>query len=340
MEAHLIGVHDPRWRRTLTMVEHDFYHRPAYCQLEANEVNGEAMALHVVDRGRTMLLPLVRRAIEGGDYDATSPYGYPGPLLAPSQDQGFLRDALAAGIELLASKSYVTLFVRTHPLLSPRLPEGIGTVVDHPPTVVIDLEQRDEDWWSGMRKSHRQQIGKALDAGHRAYIDQDGRCFDRFKEVYRLTMRRLRAKEQYHFSDRYFDHLRSALGPSLHVCILEHQGRAWAAGLFVETHRIVQSHLSGDDRSHRTGGAKKLMYAHVRDWAKARGDKWLHLGGGAPSKGLESFKIGFSRDRRSFSTLRVVLRPDAYRALVTRANPDSEPGDHTGYFPAYRRAAR
>lgn len=338
MKARLIRVDDQRWSQLLAVVPYDFYHLPTYCELAADEEGGDAVALLVSEHDRQLLLPLVARPIDGDGHDLTSPYGYPGPLVAPTRDAGFLEDAMATGAELLAAKGYVSLFVRMHPLLGPGAPAGIGTIVEHPPTVVVDLEQRDEEWWSRMRRSHRQQIRKALEAGHRAYIDTGPASLGRFKEIYHQTMQRLRAKDQYHFSETYFDRLRQILGPSLNVCVIEHEDHIWAAGLFVETHGIVQSHLSGDDGSHRTGGAKKLMYAHVREWAKARGDRWLHLGGGAPSPGLLSFKTGFSRDRRPFATLRVILRPDAYGRLVARMNPGADADDLNAYFPAYRLA--
>ncbi len=340
MEASLIAPGHPRWEGLLSAVAYDFYQLPAYCQLAAKEDGGEALALFMREGGHQMLLPLVRRTVEGDGVDAISPYGYPGLLTTPSADERFVRRALEAGLSLLASRGYISLFVRMHPLLSPRPPEGLGTIVEQSPTVVIDLEQSDEEWLAGMRKSHRQQIAKAIGTGHRAYVDESGQHFDRFKDIYRLTMRRVRALSDYHFSDAYFDDLRAALGPSLKVCVVEHDGRVWAAGLFVETNGIVQSHLSGDDGSHRSGGAKKLMYAQVRDWSKARGDRWFHLGGGEPSPGLMSFKSGFSRLRRPFTTLRVVLQPDAYARLTAAANPDADAADIHGYFPAYRQPGR
>jgi len=337
LRANLIRSDDPRWPRLLAAVPHDFYHSPAYVELSAREERGVAGALHVTDGDRQMLLPLIMREIPGGGLDATSPYGSPGPLVAPVHDEQFLAQALSAGIESMASEGYVSLFVRMHPLLFPDVPIGIGTVVHHSPTVAIDLSQTDEVWKTSMRKSHRQQIARALASGHRAYVDEDWRHFEVFKRNYRHTMRRLGAGQYYDFSDTYFDDLRQALGGSLSLCVIEREGHVWAAGLFVETHGIVQSHLSGDDGTYRHGGAKKLMYAYVRDWAKERGNRWLHLGGGGPSGGgLLSFKTGFSRDVRPFNTLRIILREDEYERLTASRDPEADPRDASGYFPGYR----
>lgn len=337
MRASLIRTDDPRWPQVLATVPHDFYHLPAYAELSAQEEQGAARALYVTDGERQMLLPLLLRDISGGGVDATSPYGYPAPLVAPVHDESFAAAALKAGGEMLAGEGYVSLFVRMHPLLFPDAPPGVGTIVHHAPTVAIDLSLTDEAWNAGMRKSHRQQIARALDDGHRVYVDQDWQHFESFKQIYRHTMDRLAAQSNYRFSDTYFDDLRAALGGSLSLCVIERAGTVWAGGLFVETNGIVQSHLSGDDGTYRRGGAKKLLYAHVRDWAKGRGNEWLHLGGGAVSSGgLLAFKTGFSRDLRPFNTLRVILRADRYQRLVAAHDAEADPLDAEHYFPGYR----
>ena len=268
----------------------------------------------------------------------TSPYGYPGPLVASNHDPRFLAEAFREGLGLLTSEGYVSLFVRMHPLLSST------TRPESEPSCTtgrrwrFDLTLDEHEWKAGMRKSHRQQIARAAEIGHRAYIDEAWQHFDVFKTAYRLTMKRHRARGHYDFSDAYFDDLRQALGASLKLCVIERGEQVWAAGLFVETNGIVQSHLSGDDGSYRRGGAKKLMYAYVRDWAKERGNRWLHLGGGGTSSGgLLSFKMGFSHELRPFDTLRVILRKDEYERLVAARHPAADPGDASGYFPGYRR---
>jgi hypothetical protein len=338
MKAELIGVHDPRWQDLLSQVLHDFYHLPDYAALSAREEGGTALALYVVAGADRLLLPLVARPIPAGGEDVSSPYGYPGPLISGDAAPGFLAAALRAGVEVLAQAGYVSLFVRMHPLLCPEAPDRVGTVVRHAPTVVIDLEEDDETWFASMRKSHRQQIRRALDEGHRVHIDEDWQHFDFFRRTYHETMERLAAGKRYYFSDSYFDALRSALGDRLRLFVIEYGDRPWAGGLFVETCGIVQSHLSADDGSFRRGGAKKLLYAGVREWASSRDDRWFHLGGGAALEpGLLSFKKGFSRDHRPFETLRVVLREEAYRGLVGASERPGHHADASGFFPAYRK---
>jgi hypothetical protein len=65
--------------------------------LYRDQERGRPRAPYVTDGRRTMLLPLVIRGIRDGGFDATSPYGYPGPVGTGTDDPTFLRVALVAG---------------------------------------------------------------------------------------------------------------------------------------------------------------------------------------------------------------------------------------------------
>jgi len=80
LKETLLAVDAPEWEAVLRAARHDFYHLPAYLALCAGQERGRPRAPYVTDVRRTMLLPLVIRGIPGGGFDATSPYGYPGPV--------------------------------------------------------------------------------------------------------------------------------------------------------------------------------------------------------------------------------------------------------------------
>ena len=75
LKGTLLDVDVPEWEAVLRAARH---------------------VLSITDGRRTMLLPLVIRGIPGG-FDATSPYGYPGPVGTGTDDPAFLRVALVAG---------------------------------------------------------------------------------------------------------------------------------------------------------------------------------------------------------------------------------------------------
>src|SRR5204863_2673190 len=123
------------------------------------------------------------------------------------------------------------------------------------------------------------------------------------------TMHRVAARENYSFSLAYFHNLREALGPLLQIAsVVSPQGEVAAAALFTECCGIVQYHLSGADERFLRLAPTKLLLDDVRYWAKERGNRLFHLGGGlgAASDSLFDFKAGFSRHRGTFCTSRIV----------------------------------
>lgn len=341
MKARLIEPDHPAWRDFLDHTDHDFYHLPGYTDLSARHEGGRPRALFVEDGQRTMLLPLIARDIPGGDSDVTSAYGHPGPLTSPDGSGSFLEDALASGSEHLASEGHVSMFIRLHPLLNATPPSGPGLVIRHGDTVSIDLSKPEDVLWSETRRNHRQQIRQAIEAGYQVRLDEDWSHLPDFVALYRSTMARLGASDYYHFADDYFDGLRGALEPNVHLAVVEHADRAVAAMLVVETAGIVVTHLSGSDEAHARHQPTKLIYDFVRRWAKGRGDRWVQIGGGygAGDDSLMHFKAGFSPLRFPYFTLRHILRPEAYERLVQGRGPLGLPTpdlQDDGYFPAYR----
>jgi hypothetical protein len=341
MEARLLSTASPEWAAALSRMTHDFYHLPAYAALQGLWEGGEAHALYVRDRQDELLMPLIVRSIPGGGRDARTPYGYAGPITTGSAGRAFVEAALLAGTEFLAAEGLVSLFVRLHPLLNADLPESVGAIVTHGDAIVVDLSLGVDELWRQTRSGHRSDINTAKRRGHRVIFDTDGRHHDDFDRLYRETMARLHASSDYCFDAGYFGNLSRALGDRLHLVAVDIDGVTAAAAQFVETCGIVQYHLSASDERYRKASPTKLMLHEVRLWAKSRGNRWLHLGGGAGGvcDTLLEFKAGYSSNRRPVRTLRIVLSPRDYERLLSPEHARSAAYDLTGYFPAYRHAA-
>ena len=69
------------WKKTLNNISHfDFYHTYDYHNLSKLD-NEKAVLLKYTEENKTILFPLLIRKISGTEYfDATSVYGYAGPL--------------------------------------------------------------------------------------------------------------------------------------------------------------------------------------------------------------------------------------------------------------------
>jgi hypothetical protein len=336
VKAELLEPDAPRWRETVASLPHDVYHLPSYVRLAALHDGGEPRAAYVEDGAARLLLPLLVRRAGRGLLDGTSPYGYPGPLV--SGPAGFARQAWDAVAERLRAEGLVSLFVRLHPLLNAEPPEGAGLVVEHGETVSVDLTLPASELWRQTSSGHRNEVNRALRAGHRACFDDGWEHLATFCRLYRATMKRRGASAYYLFPDSYFERLREALGDRLRLAVVDVHGTIAAAALFTETAGIVQYHLSGSDETLGRDGAVKLLLQFVREWAKARGNVRLHLGGGVGGRAdsLFQFKAGFSHSRHSFRTLRVVLDSAAYAELVRARGPVLDPGRLDGFFPLYR----
>jgi hypothetical protein len=336
--ALLVGVDSRRWIDVLKRAPHDFYHLPGYVALCARQEGGEPAALVVERNGAVLLLPLIIRPIPGGGKDATSPYGYPGPIVVGDHDQAFVSDAMCEGVTLLAQEGLVSLFVRFHPLLNRAPRAEVGTMVSHGNTIAIDLAQDDAGMWQETRRNHQRDIRKSLLAGHRVYEDHEFVHFSRFMELYQQTMLRAGAAPFYLFDDVYFHAMRDVLGSRLHLIVVEIEGEVAATSIEVETSGIVQDHLTGTDMRFSSLAPGKLLIHFVRSWARERGNRWLHLGGGVggANDSLFQYKQGFSRRQLPFHTLRVVVDEGEYRRLVRAHNPAADPDSLEGYFPAYR----
>jgi len=321
----------PEWRDALDHAPHDFHHEPGYAVLCAAHESANPRALFVESGGRRMLLPLLLR----DGIDAASPYGYPGPVGDPE----FMADALRAGMEFLRAEGIVSVFIRLHPILNAKPPEGVGTLVEHGSTVAIDLSLTQDEQWSQTRADHRNQINRALRRGHRARVDADWVHFDAFQRMYAETMQRVGASPYYRFDRSYFEGLRDGLGDRIHLCVVEIEGAVAGGGLFVETAGLMDYHLSATDESRIRERPTKLMLHFMRGWAAERGNRLMHLGGGLGGNedSLFEFKAGFSPLRHVYRTLRLVTDERRYAELVHDRDPAAAADDRSGFFPAYRR---
>jgi hypothetical protein len=345
VNAAFIAPDDARWSALLARVRHDVYHLPGYTVAAAAHEGGEPGAFHATIGDDAFLLPLLIRGLpaglgpEPGLRDATSPYGYPGPVCTSPDDAVLVARFLDAFREAGRAHGLVSAFVRLHPLrpVADTALADSGTLVRHGPVAYSELSVTAESLWSQTRPNHRVGIHKLQRAGFVVRRDNWDR-FGAFRDAYAATMRRVAAADFYFFGDAYFEALRDRLGDALHLFTVESpDGTVAAAGLFTAVDGIVEYHLGGTCDEYVALAPSKLMFHAVREWARASGHALLNLGGGlggVPGP-LLSFKAGFARSSADFCTLRLVLDPERYDALNAAAG--AEAGDELGFFPRYRR---
>ena len=352
MRVQILETSDPRWGDALRVIPHDFYSLPGYGTLAARFEGGLAVAILAEEGERRLLLPLLLREVPGdpggrGWRDAVSPYGYPGIGLTtgdPGDGDDFLDAAMSAAIALLRERGVVSLFIRLNPLLP--VDAGVmgqhGLVVDHGQTVSIDLRPDREMLFRDLRRDHAKNLRRLDHLGFTCTLDDRGEpeSIAAFVDVYTETMDRLDASASYYFDAAYVTDLIAALDGRVAIAVVRQGEEVAAAGIFTEVGAVVQHHLVGTRSAFFHFAPSKLIIRDAVFWAKARGHRTMHLGGGlgGSEDALFWFKSGFSPDRHLFQTARIVIDQAAYddlnshwegRAEVPAARPD-------GFFPAYR----
>jgi Acetyltransferase (GNAT) domain len=345
----LLTPDDPAWDNWLERTAHDVYHRAGFHRL--SEAAGEGRALMVVHSraDRFMLWPYLIRPTEAGDLDASSVYGYPGPLGQGLEDESFAQRAWQAVRSVWTEQGLVAVFTRFHPLLmNDRICEGLhgaapvegGEILTLGRSVSIDATKDLDGRRSEYPSVLRQQIRGAERAGLKVDDDPDCRFLPEFGDFYRQTMLRNGATESYFYSDQYMDELRTSLPGQAFLAVAHVEGKPAGIMFYTVAGKIAQAHLTGTNPEFQRLSPNKVLFDRVPDLVAARGAERLHLGAGRGGfeDSLFHFKSRFSNLRSDFRVGRWILRADRYGDLVRQRFGEAAPDDK--YFPAYRAPVR
>jgi hypothetical protein len=352
MRIEILDVNNSKWPNTLKNLLHDVYHLPEYIALDAQRTQTTPEAFLLEDKDRIFFAPYLLRSCDDivdstypKIYDIISPYGYPGILMndAAANTPGFPDLALQKFRQTLKDKRVCSAFLRLHPILSEKFIRNFSSNPFHQNglTVSIDLTLDEDQIWAKTRKGHQSTINKCLRLGLTARTVAFSQYMDEFIAIYEETMDRVQAQDIYYFSRDYFTGLLQ-LGDKVQLGIVEFEGRMVCCSLFFESCGIVQAHLGGTKTEFLKQSPFNLLLHYMRLWAKARGNKYLHLGGGVGGikDNLYTFKSGFSQQTHEFLTCRMVIDCILYNDLLQfRAktlNKSVEELQSSQFFPAYR----
>ena len=354
MNVEILNLENPLWKATLNKLRYDAYHLPEYVALEAKRNHYQPEALLVSEVDKIFFVPYLLRSCndvvdvtenQEEIFDAISPYGYPGILLsdAARNDSQFTHHAFDAFGQTFQSRGICSAFLRLHPILSDNFPEVFppNSLTDNGETVSIDLSLDTDKIWAQTRRGHQSTINKCKRLGLTARTVSFTDYMDEFLAIYKETMDRLQAQDSYYFDRDYFTDLLK-LGDHLHLVIVEADSQIICASLFFEYCGIVQAHLGGTKTEFLKQSPFNLLLHHARLWAKERGNKYLHIGGGVGGNKdkLFTFKSGFSKQRHQFFTMRLILDEAKYDRLVSQKaqakNITVTQLKESNFFPAYR----
>jgi hypothetical protein len=350
--AQWILPSDNRWKSLLLETKHDFYHLPCYLELASAYDHGEPKAFYTELASGRLLIPLLIRKIPSeifpysGLLDATSPYGYPGPLFTPGISTYDAEKGIRDFVQFGKKNGLVTTFLRLHPLLSKNIFKMLTNdyrsiiPVSHGSTVSIDLTLDTKELDSRLRKNHRRNIKKLYKMGFSSRFD-NWDDYSEFIDLYHQTMHRCEASSYYFFDREYFSRLRECLGTTLHLCaIISPDGDMASGGLNVTTDDIVQGHLNATADRYLSLAPSKLMFYETRNRAKLDGANIFHLGGGVGGgrDSLFYYKLGLGTHEHQFSTIGVIHDEKAYQTIYESWTHtcESKARSDTLFFPFYR----
>ena len=253
--------------------------------------------------------------------DASSPYGYGGPL-ASTHDPAFIRAAWNAYCEWMHEQRVVVEYVRLHPVIGNERGYG-GHVVDNRQVVCVDLTR--EDVASGYAPRLRQTLKKPSRAGV-AYEEVPlGANAREFGDFYRQAMGEIGADTFYLFDDAYFEQLAQSGLAKLGICRGSAAGKWLAAALFLDGRGVREYHLAATTEAGRQLAASSFILHEAAMSARRLGMKNLYLGGGTDTRAdnpLLFFKSAFSPQRLMYRTGWHVFDAHAYDGLKERFAAD------------------
>jgi hypothetical protein len=291
---------------------------PAYVQADAARNPALMPTFLLFQQGReNWLHALHLAAVPGTAYhDASSPYGYGGPL-STTDDPAFLAAAGPAYRAWMLAQQVVVEYIRFHPLLVNQRHYS-GTVLPNRTVVSVDLEV--PDLLTSCAPRVRTTVNKATRQGLK-YIEhplvQGGALLSVWGAYYRAAMHAMDADPFYAFDDVYFSGLAASGLARLGVCLASDAPDApWlAACLLLDGQGVTEYHLAATCEMGRRLGASSYVLHQAGVQARERGQLQLYLGGGstgAPDNPLLFFKAGFSANRLEYSTGFQVFDPVGY----------------------------
>lgn len=315
---------------------YDFYHTYDYHHISKKE--GEDPVLLTYSDGEgTISLPLLLRDIPNTKFkDATSVYGYAGPLSSEGISESLISGFTDSLEDYFKTEQIITVFSRLNPYISEqeRVLKDVGVVKDIGLVVNIDLTLDPDVQRSQYRRDTRSRVNKArrLCTVRKAETQKE---IEEFIDIYIETMQKLNADESYFFDKSYFFDFLKCEGFLTDILLaIDSETDLVAAGsMFVKTKNIVQYHLSGTRSKFMKIAPARLLLDEMRLKATEEGYRYFNLGGGYKSQedALFNFKSSFSNDHKPFKVWNYISDVEEYERLCK--NIDSKT---TGFFPLYR----
>lgn len=328
-----------KWNGLLMVIGNfDFYHTFDYHIVEKTD-NHTPILIKYTENNIVIALPLLIRKISNTEYyDATSVYGYAGPI-SKGVDVSFNNVLfIKTLVDYFIMNNIVSVFSRLNPYINyqKNILINCGEIVDQGKIVYIDLSIEEVNQIKKYQKRLRTYINKAR---KQCFISKAESKDDikEFMAIYYENMERVNATKHYFFSEDYFKEIMESNDFEAEIYLAKNinSGHTMAGCMFVTINKIVHYHLSGCKEEYLDVAPVKLLIDNMRLVASKKELHYFNLGGGLGANHEDSlfrFKSSFSKEFRDFNLWKLIVNEDIYNDLV-KINKVTE---ETAYFPKYR----
>ena len=310
----------------------DAYHRSAYILATGDVENSQAFGVVISCNDQQYLLPMLLRPILGPDgqswLDASTPYGYGGVITSGSGATPPVGSDLFQFLrEWCRDRNIVACVLRSHPLLAQdwlfagKEPD-FATVTRRGQTTSVPLQGWDDVRQCPLEMSKGRRSDLSL-ARRNLRITWNDPCQPRdtleqfriFRGLYEATMQRVDATEFFHFPWSYYERL-STLATDIGVAIAWHGEHAVGGSIFMAGTSFAHYHLSASDDIGHKYKASTLLVVEGAKWARERGCRRLHLGGGMlADDSLMRFKQSFGGETHAFAHIMLIADRERYHSM-------------------------
>ena len=327
------------WQDVLDQVEnYDFYHTYDYHNL-SKEKDERAILIKYIEGDTLIGLPLIIRKINKSDYfDATSVYGYSGPLQKNVNDSFNNSNLNKALNQYFKEENIISVFSRLNPFIENQstILEGMGETVKLGNVVNIDLTLPIDDQRTIFSKTTKRYLNKGRKS-LKVICSSEKKDIKEFIKLYYENMDRVNAKSNYYFSEEYFDKFISSKDFKTDVlfAIELETNTIVSAAMMVKINNIIQYHISGTKNDFLSFSPIRLLIDEMRIKGTQENYTFFNLGGGLGNEGDELFKFksSFSKDFKSFKVWKYITNQDVYSKL---SNDNMELDGTVDFFPLYR----
>lgn len=326
------------WNSVLQEIGHyDFYHTYDYHTVDKFE-NQVPTLFKYTENDYLIALPLLIRKIDNTSYyDATSVYGYAGPI-SKGLDSSFSNEQFIKELlNFFQHKNIISVFSRLNPYINNQhvILENLGDIVNQGKVVNIDLKLNKVI----QRQHYQDRLKTHINKSRRHCIIKKAESPKELKDfiaIYYENMNRVKAEKHYYFNQDYFEKILTSKSFNTELLLAQDKktGITMAGSLFVITNNIVQYHLGGTKSEFLNVMPSKALIDEMRIIAANQGLEYFNLGGGLGGiydNSLFKFKASFSKDFKDFKLWKLIINQKAYDNLVLQRKITD-----TSFFPKYR----